>query len=679
MSNVIHNEQKLKPGQIIQGKILKLYPNNKAQIQLGSKTLVAQLKVSLLLGEHYVFQVETNNDMLQLKVITNKLESKSPFNAADLIRSLGLRVSNPNITMIQGLINEQIPFNKTQLATAFQLLEGVNNKQAASEILKQMIAQKTPLTEGVFSALFTKKTTSLTDAMSGLLKELQAQPNPTEPTQSIMDRLTEMTKISLDPKNQLVTKILSEVTSNNQKTFMSLKTAGLVKSELDFPTWKADWETFAHQNNIVPSSVTNEELNKVRLPYALNEGVLNEALTKLQENKTALQSVSQTFISKWSKTINRAFISELPLPASAFNDLENEVKNRLLPLLPQLKKVEVLTLLENKPNIMRQLLLTTQSFTSASVYKNNEQLLTSLLPKNSNEGQAIKTDFLLQLSQVLSLTGLTDENLLAQRLTEDLPSLSVWSERVIELAMRETPLTPQEQTTLKQEIMLRVFPLLTEGEKISLLSLLKEKPLLLSKITPIIQSVIDEEWGGPEPKLKSEMSLKSMLIQTIERSESINPERSQQLLHLINGLQLESIKESPHFIQASIQMPGEKLHLNNDLHIEFESQKTEEGKINTDFCRIIFYLDLQHLEETIIDMHIQNRLISVTVFNDEKYMPKEFKLLQPLLKEGLSVLDYQLSRVLLKPLHNVKEPKVSRLNYRENTDKDISEGIDFQV
>lgn len=43
------------------------------------------------------------------------------------------------------------------------------------------------------------------------------------------------------------------------------------------------------------------------------------------------------------------------------------------------------------------------------------------------------------------------------------------------------------------------------------------------------------------------------------------------------------------FIQASMQIPGGKLATNNDLYIEFESKKTEEGQINPDYCRILFY------------------------------------------------------------------------------------------
>src|SRR5690625_2754620 len=102
-------------------------------------------------------------------------------------------------------------------------------------------------------------------------------------------------------------------------------------------------------------------------------------------------------------------------------------------------------------------------------------------------------------------------------------------------------------------------------------------------------------------------TVKSMLIQMIQQHDGVNQERAQQLLHFINGLQLKSVNETSNFIQASLQIPGEKLALNSDLHLDIEGEKTENGMVNPNHCRILFYLDLKNLKETIIDMHIQKR------------------------------------------------------------------------
>src|SRR5699024_4139685 len=98
-------------------------------------------------------------------------------------------------------------------------------------------------------------------------------------------------------------------------------------------------------------------------------------------------------------------------------------------------------------------------------------------------------------------------------------------------------------------------------------------------------------------------SIKSMLLQIIQQGSQLGAsDKALQLVHFINGMQLQSLQESPHLLQALLQIPGEKFSAYGDMTIQFEGQKTEEGKLNPDFCRILFVLDLANIRETIIDM-----------------------------------------------------------------------------
>lgn len=51
LMNISSAEQTFKTGQIMKGKILKIYPNNKAQIKLASQNMIAQLELPLVVGE----------------------------------------------------------------------------------------------------------------------------------------------------------------------------------------------------------------------------------------------------------------------------------------------------------------------------------------------------------------------------------------------------------------------------------------------------------------------------------------------------------------------------------------------------------------------------------------------------------------------------------------------------
>src|SRR5699024_8338084 len=64
-------------GKIIQVKITKIYPNNRAAIQIGNHKLIAEITTSLSVGKQYFFQVQ-KPDNVQLRVLgeqhaTNKI------------------------------------------------------------------------------------------------------------------------------------------------------------------------------------------------------------------------------------------------------------------------------------------------------------------------------------------------------------------------------------------------------------------------------------------------------------------------------------------------------------------------------------------------------------------------------------------------------------------------------
>ncbi|HLQ97315.1 MAG TPA: hypothetical protein VK135_01360, partial [Candidatus Dormibacteraeota bacterium] len=172
MIHAIHENQTLKVGQIIQGKILKLYPNQKAQIQLGSQIMIAQLEAALAVGERYHFQVEAADDLIHLKVIGEHLKNRPQTNITELLQALGLKTSKGNIETVQNLMHEKIPFSKAQLVQGFTLLEGAQNKPEALQVLKEMMIHRLPMNESVFQALLAKNTTALSSQLEAVIQQL---------------------------------------------------------------------------------------------------------------------------------------------------------------------------------------------------------------------------------------------------------------------------------------------------------------------------------------------------------------------------------------------------------------------------------------------------------------------------------------------------------------------------
>ncbi|WP_164669011.1 hypothetical protein [Virgibacillus doumboii] len=573
----------LRPGQIVQGKIDKLFPNNKAQIQMGSQKMIAQLEASLTLRGRYHFQVQASDSVIYLKVIGNQLKKQTDTNIANLFQQLGLKLSKSNAAFMKTLINEKIPFSKEQLAKAFQLLDRSGNKTQSQQVLKEMIAARLPITDSVFQALTTKNTSGLTDQMKALLNQLRHVPDITQLQQDLINRLSQLVERPLNAGNALVNHIQTEVSNNSQSFFNMLKVAGTVDPTVDFTAWKSEWTSFAQKNNG----------STAQLPFQLNSTNIINTLEQMNTNQTAVRSEAAKILQSWSSLLGQSATNRTALTSQQFTQLKQQLTSSLLPLLSNEQQQQITKLLQNNPVQLRQLLTTLTTMADRQTYMQAEQVLSNLKLGESFFYQTPKDQFLSHLQNVLRFTGLNHENLLAEDMMQ------------------------QQSNTIK-----------------------------------------------------------SMLLQMIQKSDGTLHDRSQQLLNLINGLQIQSVNESSNVIQANLQLPAEKLGLTDDMQLEFEGKRTEDGEINPDFCRIVFYLNLSNLKETVIDMNIQKRAVAITIFNDQKHVSEQSAFLKPMLKEGLEKLDYKLSTVTVKPIHH---DKPSSLETAKAAYQNAYQGVDYRI
>ncbi|TFJ94650.1 hypothetical protein [Lentibacillus salicampi] len=478
-SGITNTPHTLRPGQIIQGNVLKLYPNQKAQIRLGSHKIVAQLEASLAVGGKYHFQVQPSDDVVHLRVLGYSLQNQGSGSIMELLQQLGLKPSKANAAFTRSLIKDKIPFTKEQLQQALQLLDTSKNSPQALEAIKGMISAGLPVTHSVYQALTTVNSTGMTEQIESLVFQLKQNPDQTKLQQQLVHRLDQLIKPS-SASQALAKQIMTEASTDNQQLFRMLKAAGVVDAEVDFPTWKAEWAMFARQGG----NVTGQ------LPFQLNH---------------------------------------------------------------------------------------------AEMLKMDHTLLFS----------SPKEQFLSQIQQVLQSTGLNYENQLAANRFHE------------------------QQTTIK-----------------------------------------------------------SLLLQLMQQSDSAVHERSQQFLHFLNGMQIQSVNETAGGIQANLQMPGQKLGLPDDVQMEFFGHKTKDGTISPDSCRVLFHLNLARLKETVIDMHVQKRAVSITVYNDHENLTEQLTGFQSILDEGLASLHYQLSMVTFKPMHEKSEPaqQTVKTDYHKPY-----QGVDYRI
>ena len=119
-------------------------------------------------------------------------------------------------------------------------------------------------------------------------------------------------------------------------------------------------------------------------------------------------------------------------------------------------------------------------------------------------------------------------------------------------------------------------------------------------------------------QLKQELTtLKPLLLTLLQEIQPATvKELAEQIVNRITAQQLISQENGP-LQNLLLTLPMNIGNYETDLTLQWSGRKRKDGSIDPDYCRILFYLDLEQLKETVIDMQVQNRVIKISVLNEQ--------------------------------------------------------------
>ena len=173
-------------------------------------------------------------------------------------------------------------------------------------------------------------------------------------------------------------------------------------------------------------------------------------------------------------------------------------------------------------------------------------------------------------------------------------------------------------------------------------------------------------------------NLKSLLLSFIDESPpQLYKESAEQLLNKVTGLQLLS-QDTGYFQQYVLQVPLSLWNKRTDLTVQWDGRKKENGQIDSNYCRILFYLELEHINEVIVDLQIQNRILNVNIYNDTAGIKILAKPFVTSLKDRLKEIDYHLSSV---NFHHSKDQKKleKQKNHHPIYESNYAHGVDIKI
>lgn len=144
-------------------------------------------------------------------------------------------------------------------------------------------------------------------------------------------------------------------------------------------------------------------------------------------------------------------------------------------------------------------------------------------------------------------------------------------------------------------------------------------------------------------------TLKPLLFKLLQEQQPATvKELVDQIVNRITAQQIMSQENGP-LQNLLLTLPLQLGKFETDLTMQWSGRKRKDGSMDPNYCRILFYLDLEQLQETVIDMQVQNRVVQIVVFNEqsERIEPVAAPFIG-LLRKNLEEKDYKLTGVLFE-------------------------------
>ncbi|MET4559201.1 hypothetical protein ABIA69_000344 [Lysinibacillus parviboronicapiens] len=609
----------LKQGQVFHGTVKQLFPDQMAEIQVGNQKLIAKLEVPLKAGDAHFFQVTGANPQTELKVVTGPMaQTTSPTQQLNqLLESMNLPKTTEMQQVLAHFMKAQIPISKEQLLQAEMWLkalpEGIS-KADALLALQKMVELKMPMTNDVFQALVSGQKTAGMSATMDAFAQLLAKDTVIAASlkQNLMQQVQTIAKpFDVETGSLMLAKSIQLLTNNASSISERLQALNILKDASVLP----QQATLQNWSTLIANNTK---------PLQSNAGhqagqIIQAILTAKPENTTQL--IEQ--LKSWTAGQN--------LLTNEQKQQLNQIIDRFSQLPPSKQALEVFA-----KQMQEQLI-------KAFAQNTPERLFT----QDSN-GLSTK-DQLLSLFRHELARPVQNEALMRNLVKVGIESPQPMIQQML------TQADAHVQSSMDSKAMEHALKTVLKSLGISYEATLANKSADLQTIAhqlkPQLHTLLQEAQITPQLKEAAEM-----------------------LMTRMNGMQLAS-GESGHQHQLIMQVPLEFFGKKMDATLQWNGRMKDDGKIDANFARILFYLQMESMKETVIDMQVQNRVVTVTVFNENFDIIPLAEPLKAALKIGLAEKEYQLSGVFIKQFEKAKPEKISTVVEQQEGHS----GVDYRI
>lgn len=614
----------LREGQMFNGQIKKLFSGQMAEVQIGGQKLMAKLEVPMKAGDAYYFQVKSVAPELQIKVVSGPLQATEGQSRqlANLMESLHLPKSPEMQIVLNHFLKQSLPVTKDILLDAVMLLKNVQptlHYEALNSIQK-LVELKMPLTEANFNSMFGVETK---EGLHTLLSSLQ-------------NALVGDADLEIQRKEKILSTMGDVGRITTSAAERALFTGTILKLLDDTVPREVRFQLLQLLKNTggMSSNATLANLQSVLHSELIDSAASNSRNVENGANSSQLQQSSNTLMDAW-KSVLKGTSNGMDERLSLLRNLVSNDAVLQQPFKAQL--VALVNELEQTP---------LSEIRDSRVSEQISKMIIRIIMEQ-NYSMPFRIDHTTDLPKILhpeSIDSRLQEFFRAMQ-ESSLPvtkELLQGVQSVVELAV---------DGKVMKDVMQSLFKTLGFNYEAQLLHRNLDLARTMEMLKPQLVSLLQDSAVSPALRDAAEAVITRMNGPIMQAGES----GMNQLI--------------------SMQLPLELLGKRIDATIHWSGRKKNDGKIDADFARILFYLELESIKETVVDMQVQNRVVSVTVFNNDNRLREIGSLLQEKLKVGLESVDYRLSGVTFKNF----EEEVRKEFGRQNVMMSDHNGVDYRI
>lgn len=644
----------LKEGQMIYGSVNKIYNNQTADISIGQSKFTAVLDAPIVVGEKYWFQVKSSGDMTTLKLIQTDGNTQSMKEMSQqLLQHFSQVQTKDSSALAQFFVKNQIPISKENFIQALQWMNENGNVTQTLNALKIMNDLSLPFTKDVFKGIASfENGVSLKSLISDVLKVLQNGKSETDLSlKAMLSHLlsTHLEKTAETGLHKLVSGWLSSQGQLKDKMFRILQNIGFFPKQ-------------ASQANIIMQGLhlMSENNHLVRNP-SVNQAM--QLLSQLSKNDNNQNGEKIETVSNLAKLIADRLqaIGKNGSEGTMWKQIQQELSKsttstttsisaQIKPdsVLSTTKKISATNVTPNVNSIVNMVknLLAHISSTNNDIVRSQGTLqVLSQSGGGSVDYQTAKTN----LANILMLS--TDPNYGTKYTDWDLQLLQkVLFDEVQSLAAPQAAILSNDMKNV-----LRLFGLGFEN--------------YLSNLE-----------HGAAIKENELLTLKPMLLKWLNENQfSSNRDSAEQLLHKITAQQILSQSSGP-IQHALLQFPISFHRFQTEVVMQVSGRKKNDGEIDPAYCRVLFYLQLENINETVIDMVVQNRIMKIGIINENSKLIKVAA--EPYIqqvKERLDEIGFQVSAISFELPHSANTSSIQIHRNSSLYDTSPYNGVDIKI